>query len=337
MHVAVDAHDLVRDRRGIGRYLRSVLARLLPTPGVRFTLLVREPLPLLHRRAFARALGVPSGNVRMARRVPRDADVVWHPWNGTFDPGSRNAATVHDVAPFAVPDPDPARRERQQAPFRRTAATADRIIADSAFTRGEVTRLLGVPPERIAVVPLGVDPAFCPGPLDALPEALRGRRYVLHVGAQDRHKNVATLAAAHARAFPAGDVRLVVTRPLADGSATVVADASQDVLVALYRGAALVAVPSLYEGFGLPVLEAMACGAPVLAARAASLPEVGGDAIRYVDAPASPTAWARALASAIDDAAGSAALRETALARAATFTWERCAAATLAELRAAAG
>jgi glycosyltransferase involved in cell wall biosynthesis len=107
-------------------------------------------------------------------------------------------------------------------------------------------------------------------------------------------------------------------------------------LLALYRAATVVAVPSLYEGFGLPVLEAMGCAAAVLAARAASLPEVGGDAVRYVDEPADPAAWAHALRVLADDDAARAALAANGRERAALFTWERCADATLAVLREAA-
>jgi glycosyltransferase involved in cell wall biosynthesis len=298
------------------------LACLSRREGLRLTLLVRDPLPWRFGRAFARALDVPR--VRVARSVPRDADVVWHPWNGTFTGGgrARHVATIHDCAPFAFPSVDAARREREQAPFRRSAATAARIVTDSAFTRDEVVRHLGVDAARVTVVPLGVDPTFAPGPLDALPPDLRGRRYILHVGAHDAHKNVDALIAAHRRAFPDDDVRLVFTRP----------PTSAATLLALYRGATLVAVPSLYEGFGLPVLEAMACGTSVLASRAASLPEVGGDTIRYVDAPADVAAWAAALQAAVDEHAADAGLRERARVRAAGFTWERCAEGTFAAL-----
>lgn len=331
MHVAVDAHDLARDQRGIGRYVRAVLRRLVRREGLRVTLLVREPWPRRRRRAFARLLDVDTVNV--AARPPRDADVIWHPWNGTFfDAAVRAVATIHDCAPFAFPSADAARRVHEQTPFRRTAAVASRILVDSAFTRDEVIRHLGVPPERIAVVPLGVEPEFAPGALDALPEALRGRRYVLHVGAHDPHKNVATLIAAHAQAFADDEAALVFTRPPAPGTRALWFEADAATLIALYRGATLVAVPSLYEGFGLPVLEAMACGTAVLASRCASIPEVGGDTIRYVDAPTDVGAWTQALRTAFAAHAAEGALRERARERAASFTWERCVEGTYAVL-----
>ncbi|MGD0051781.1 MAG: glycosyltransferase family 1 protein [Vulcanimicrobiaceae bacterium] len=331
VHVAVDAHNLTRDERGIGRYARAVLARAVQEPDFRWTMVVRDVFP--NRRAIVRAAG---GDVAVARRIPPDADVVWFPWNGTFLTSALPAvATVHDAAPFAFPAADPRVRQREQDPFLLTAATARRILVQSAFTAGEVERRLGVEPVRIVVTPLAADPIFRPGTIEALPNVLRFRRYVLNVGAHDERKNTATLSAAFARAFPDGDVSLVLTHPTPAPvpGAIVVPTRDDATLVALYRAATLVALPSTYEGFGLPLLEAMACGAPVLAARAGALPEVGGDAAAYVDAPRHAAAWADALRALLPDDAARAELRARGLARAATFSWERCTAQTLAVLR----
>ncbi len=339
LELAVDAHDLARDRRGIGTYARAVLTRFAQRDDVRLTLIVRSWFPAAHRGALLAALGGrPAQRVRIANRVPHTADVVWHPWNGTFVGASQPAvATVHDVVPFALPVADAARREAQQAPFRRTAATARAIVCDSAFTAAEVERWLGVEPERLHRVALGVEPMFGPGDLGALPPALRNRRYVLHVGAHDAQKNVLTLAAAHRAAFPDGATALVLTRPNPHvPDALVFAHASPARLVALYRGACIVAVPSLYEGFGLPVLEAMACGAPVLAARASSLPEVGGAVAAYVDDPRAPAAWEQALRALAADPDRRAAMRHAGPPHAAAFSWDTCAARTLTIIRAAA-
>lgn len=328
VHVAVDAHNLTRDDRGIGRYARAVLSRALRDPRFRWTFIVRDLFP--KRRALARAVGAEAVNV--ARRVPRDADVVWFPWNGTFLRTSRpSIATVHDAAPFAFPARDARVRANEQGPFLLTARTARRILVQSAFTAGEVERRLGVERERIVVTPLAVDPLFAPGALDALPLSLRRLPYVLHVGAHDERKNTATLIAALARAFPDGKVRSVFTRrpPHAPPGALVI-DAHDDAtLVALYRGAALVAVPSTYEGFGFPLLEALACGTPVIAARAGALPEVGGDAVAWIDAAHDADAWARELRRLIDDTGARARLAALGPGRAASFSWERCTAQTL--------
>jgi alpha-1,3-rhamnosyl/mannosyltransferase len=331
VHVAVDAHNLIRDTRGIGRYARAVLARAVHAPDVRWTMVVRDWFP--NREAIVRAAG---GEVAVSRRIPRDADVVWFPWNGTFLATTLpSVATVHDAAPFAFPAADPRIRRREQDPFLLTAATARRILVQSAFTAGEVESRLGVDPERIVVTPLAADAVFTPGPLDALPSALRFRRYVLNVGAHDERKNTATLIAGFAQAFPDGDVALAFTHapPSLPRGAIVVGAPDDATLVALYRGATVVALPSTYEGFGFPLLEAMASGAPVLAARAGALPEVGGDATAYVDAPHDAEAWADALRALVRDDAARAELATRGLARAATFSWDRCAAQTLAVLR----
>jgi glycosyltransferase involved in cell wall biosynthesis len=334
VRVAVDAHNLTRDDRGIGRYARAVLSRALRDPGFAWTLVVRDLFP--KRAAVARALGVQPGEVEVSRRVPRDAGVVWFPWNGTFlRTDAPSVATVHDAAPFAFPAADARKRATEQNPFLATANTARRILVQSAFTASEVERWLGVDAERIVVTPLAVDAAFTPGPAEPLPAELRGRRYVLHVGAHDERKNTAVLIEAFARAFPEGDVTLAFTRlPPSLPRGGVVVDARDDAaLTALYRGAALVALPSYYEGFGFPLLEAMACGAPVLAARAGSLPEVGGDAAAWVDDARDTGAWADALRALLHDDAALAALAACGPARAATFSWDRCTAQTLAVLR----
>ena len=331
VHVAVDAHNLARDDRGIGRYARAVLSRAVHDDRFRWTFVVRDLFP--KRAAVAAALGADA--VEVARHVPRDADVVWFPWNGTFlRTDVPSVATVHDAAPFAFPSADPRKRAVEQNPFLATAQSARRILVQSRFTADEVEQRLGVAAERIVVTPLAVDAVFGPGPPDGLPAALRGRRYVLHVGAHDERKNTATLIAAFARAFPGGDIALAFTRkPPSLPAGGVVIDAPGDAtLAALYRGAALVALPSTYEGFGFPLLEAMACGAPVLAARAGSLPEVGGDAAAWVDDAHDVDAWASALRALLADDAARSALAARGPARAATFSWDRCTAQTLAVL-----
>jgi glycosyltransferase involved in cell wall biosynthesis len=331
LHVAVDAHDVLRDHRGIGVYLRAMLARFAQRDDVRLTLIVRELFARRHASAIAQVLG--SERFAIASRVPRNADVSWHPWNGTFASPGRgpSVATIHDVVPFAFPSDDVRERKRRQAPFLRSAR-ATRILTDSSFSKAEIERYLGVSAERIVVVPLAADPRFSPGDALALPEALRDRPYVLTVGANDERKNLVTLVAAHRRVFPDGEVALACVTTRAPEGTIELRDVRFGLLRDLYRGALAFAMPSIYEGFGIPPLEAMRCGTPVIASRAASLPEVCGDAALYVDEPRSVDAWAAALRRLADDGALQADLRRRGSERAAQFSWNATADATLAVL-----
>jgi glycosyltransferase involved in cell wall biosynthesis len=332
LRVAVDARFAVLDTRGIGRYTRAVAARL-SAPDVALTLVA--PGLFTPRREMAAAVGVSPSSVR--RNVPSDADVIWNPSNGTnLESRAPKVTMMHDVAPFTFPAADPRVRAREQDPLLHTARVAQRILVNSAYTAGEVHRLLEVPRERIVVTPLGVEAPFTAGgdPF-VLPD---GRPYVLHVGAHDPRKNTAVLAGAWRSAWPSGDIALVFTRaPSTLPPGAVVIDAADDEKLAmLYRGARIVAIPSLDEGFGLPLLEALACGAPVLASRLAALPEVGGDAAAWVDEPQNIVVWSQALRTLARDEGVRSELAARGPRRAAAFTWERCTGLTLAALREAA-
>jgi glycosyltransferase involved in cell wall biosynthesis len=317
LHIAVDARNLAHDWRGIGRYVRAILAVFAQRDDVSVTLV--EPGPF-------------------GQRAPRGADVVWHPWNGTFFSARVPAVvTFHDAAPFRFPNPDLRKRRSEQQPFVRSAATARAFLANSAFTRAEIETCLGVAAERVTVTPLAVDHAVFTPHGRAAPLA-DGRAYILFVGAHDVQKNVATLIAAWRAAFPRAGVALAFTRAPAELPAgAVVLDAVTDAQLAdAYRGALIAAVPSLYEGFGLPLIEAMACGTPAIASRVAALPEAGGSACAWVDDPCDVAAWADALAQVAGDEPVRAAMRAAGIERAATFSWQRCAEATLAVLHRAA-
>jgi glycosyltransferase involved in cell wall biosynthesis len=314
LHVAVDARDLAHDWRGIARYVRAVLTRFAQRSDVRVT--------LVERGLFG-------------QRAPRDADVVWHPWNGTFFSARvPSVVTFHDAVPFRFPAGDPRKRRNEQDPWLRSAATARAFLANSRFTVTEVERFLGVAAERQTVTYLGVERAvFAPvGPAHALPD---GRPYVLFAGTLEPFKNFVTLRAAHERAFPRAETALVFAGngPPSDGRVHALGVVEPAVLASWYRGARAVAVPSTYECFGLPLLEAMSCGTPVIASRTPSLLEVGGEAPAWIDDPLDVPAWSAALLRACEDHAGRAASRDAGIGRAATFSWDRCAEETLAVLR----
>lgn len=335
MIVAVDAANLLQDERGMGRYVREVLRRLRTQVEIR---LVTERRDIEARRGYAQTLGYYDAPLVSARGT--GADVLWYPWNLThFRPHRPYAVTIYDLAPFRYPHPSWWVRRREQRRLQHSATHARAVVTASDFTRGEVMEQLGVDQARVRVAPGAVAAIFQPGEPERLPEYLVEHPYLLYVGAVEPRKNLATLLAAQVRLFPAAGMPLVCVGgavPESDGVISM-GHVDEPVLVSLYRGAAALVMPSLYEGFGLPPLEAMACGTPVVVSRRASLPEVCGEAALYVDQPDDVDAWCQALRAIVDDGALAAELRARGPERAAAFTWERTAEVTLEALRAAVG
>jgi glycosyltransferase involved in cell wall biosynthesis len=339
LKLGVDGGNLPRDRRGMGRFARLVLAAAREDPSIALELI--SP----HRRD-ATSLEQEFGDLPI--QGPRRAnergayDVFWYPWNGVrFRAQAPTLVTIYDAFAFDEPSREPIARWREQAPIRRAARSATRISTISNWSRERIMRTLAIEPERIAVIPLAPDPFFSPGDGTGTPAVLGSRRYVLLVGAGEQRKNARTLIAACARALRApGEVLAVVGRlspedaRFAKGLNVGLAEIEADdaTLRALYRRAAVVAVPSSAEGFGLVAVEAMACGAPVLAANVAALPEATGDAAELLP-PFDVEAWARAIRRVIDDAAHAQDLRARGLARYAAADRTLPARATLALLR----
>jgi glycosyltransferase involved in cell wall biosynthesis len=259
--------------------------------------------------------------------------------------------TVHDLTLLRYPELGTKQLRNLVERTRHSVHEAKRVIADSEATRRDVIQLLGAAEEKVRAVPLGCDPEFTPGDVEAARERVMrsfgiDRPYVLHVGTIEPRKNLERLVSAFNRArsrydlphllvlagSPGWGVRPVRQVVASEGLESIVrftGAVSREDLLALYRAAALFAYPSLYEGFGLPALEAMACGTPVLASDVSSLPEVVGDAALTVD-PADDEALAAAIARALTDGELRRRLRGAGPARARQFTWERCARETLA-------
>ncbi len=233
------------------------------------------------------------------------------------------AITLHDVQHVDLPQLF-SRGERafRALAYHRSARSAQLVIVPSVFVRDRAVELLSLDERRIRVIHHGIDhERFSPGDQPREP-------FLLYPARPWPHKNHALLyeAFAHIRR-DRPELRLVLTGgghgdEFPEGVETL-GNVSVDELVSLYRRAAAVVFPSLYEGFGLPPLEAMACGCPVACSDAASLPEVCGDAARYFP-PDDPEEMAAAVEDVLDDSAGWSA---KGLARAAGFTWERSAAA----------
>ena len=215
------------------------------------------------------------------------------------------------------------------------------LIAVSEATRQDLVQLYGVAPERVRVVPLGTTRAAeKAAPASRMTELGLDGNFVLQVGRVEARKNQAAALEAVERL---DGVTLVVAGPERDMTLTarlrnskrcrVLGLVDQPTLELLYKRAAAVVVPSLYEGFGLPVLEAMARGKVVVAAKSSSLPEVGGEAVLYFHEAAHPDELAAVLEVALGDEGLRKQLARAARARAARFTWDRTAAGVAAVIR----
>ena len=259
--------------------------------------------------------------------------------------------TIHDLSHLRHPETHPGARVRELD--RKLPSAIDKaacILTVSDFTRREVIDAFGARPERIVTTPLGVDARFFPRTSDATraflaPLALAHGRYFLAVGTLEPRKNITTTLNAHARlpqrvraAYPlvvagmSGWLNDGISRQLesarARGDVRLLGHVGDEQLPLLYAGAAMLAYPSLYEGFGLPPLEAMASGVPVAVSNRASLPEVVGDAGILVE-PHDVEALTSAMLRTVEDQAFADDLAARGIARAKTFTWARCAALTM--------
>jgi len=364
MRIGIDARIVHYARGGIRNYVLHLLEALVPLDVdthyyVLHSRKERNPPPLepnfhpvacwtpSHHRLERRALGLEVARLGL--------DLLHSP---DFIPPAfgyrRSVITIHDLNFLYYPQFLTAESHRyynQQIEW--AVRRADHILADSHATKSDLTSLLKVPPEKITVVHLAAGPAFRP-----LPE-VEARRigaqyglepgYVLFVGTLEPRKNLPGLLQSYHLLLN----EEVTTAPLVlvggkgwlydevfervevlglAGRVRFLHDVSDADLVGLYNGASVLAMPSFYEGFGLPALEAMACGTPVVVAERASLPEVVGEAGLLVN-PDDPDDVAGALARVLTDEPLQARMRGLGLAQAARFTWEEAARKTLAVYR----
>ena len=259
---------------------------------------------------------------------------------------TRALLTVHDLSFLHYPEHFvPKLVQYLTRVVTRSVARADRVLADSEATRADLIAHLGTEPEKVEVLYSGVDPRFCPQPEPGEAERIRARYgigsrpYVLSVGTVQPRKNYVRLIQAFAQlqTCKLANLQLLIAGGKGWLYEDILAEAEKHSdrvrvlgfvedgdLPALYRGASLFAFPSLYEGFGLPVLEAMACGVPVVCSDVSSLPEVAGDAALLVN-PLDANDLAEAMACALEEADLRQGMIARGLAQAARFSWERAA------------
>lgn len=260
--------------------------------------------------------------------------------------------TIHDLTTLLYPRYHTwMNRTYQRWALPLMARRSSAIIADSRSTQQDIVRLLGVPSSKVTVVHLGVDterfiPRTCAGTLASLVQIGVRQPYLLAVGTLEPRKNLAMLLQAYAR-LPSSAPKLVLAGGIGWGDNSLSALVEQlnlkervhlpgyvpdELLPGLYGNAELYVYPSLYEGFGLPVLEAMACGAPVITSNVSSLPEVAGEAAIQVN-PRNASELAEAIQTLLESPSKRSAMRQAGLARAQSFSWERCAQETLSVYR----
>ncbi|MBV8067399.1 MAG: glycosyltransferase family 4 protein [Candidatus Eremiobacteraeota bacterium] len=335
--LGVDAWNLPGDRRGIGRYLRAILREWSDwaRDRVEVTLIVPEWHTWTVLKRYLREVAQRPYRIVSRRWHGRAGlDALWFPFNGCSwtNFSLPAAATLHDASNFVVEDYAP----ETQAIFRAAAQRCRVLMTDSKFAATELARVLQISRERLVAIPLGVDPPRAPAPVSLDVASLQP--YVLCVGTAERRKGFDTLLAAMARVGrDQPGFQLVVTSNVegwevpANVRVRALGYVDDDTLAELYRGCALLAFPSRYEGFGLPVLEAMSYGAPVVASNASAVPEAGGDAACYVP-PGDDAGLAEAIVRVASDAQYAGYLRQRGLRRAAEFRWNRTAEQTLAAI-----
>jgi glycosyltransferase involved in cell wall biosynthesis len=321
VRIVVDVSPLSHPRTGVGNYIRGSLLGLAESGGhdiLAFApasrhgqheieaslagIAVERKLPVLPAAHAARIawsrLGRPA-----AERVVGPFDVLhFSDWMYPPQRSGLRSTMIHDLVPLHHPEWVHARTRRMHgAKYVHAARSCDVVIVNSRFTADDVVATLGVPRERVHVAYPGVEPGFTPDGdrLDL------GRPYALTVATLEPRKNLVGLVEAHRRL--GGDLALAVA-----GAAGWGEQAKLDVpnivrlgytppddLPRLYRGASVVVYPSLFEGFGMPIVEAMACGVPVVASSHPSLDEASGDAAVRAD-PDDPDAIAAAIRVALD-------------------------------------
>jgi glycosyltransferase involved in cell wall biosynthesis len=373
MRIGIDYTAAARQRAGIGRYTRELVAALLRIESAhRYTLFAAigglktrdwrlEILNLQSLLSDLQLRAVPITDDWLHRlwqrlRLPIPVEAITGPLDVFYSPdfvlpptlrSTRTLLTVHDLSFLHFPDAFvPSLRAYLERVVPRSVARADRVLADSASTRKDLIAHFGMAPEKVHVLYSGVGARFHPEKEPGEGERLWDKYgiespYILSVGTLQPRKNYVRLIKAFASLQLAGLPLTNLQLAIAGGRGWLYEDILAEAqrhgdrvrvlgfvddadLPALLRSAALFAFPSLYEGFGIPLLEAMACGVPVVCSNASSLPEVAGDAALMVD-PLDVDGLMQAMAHVLNGADLRREMVAKGLAQAERFTWEKAA------------
>ncbi len=339
--------------RGLGRVTRQLVEALIDRDDLKLTVFVparshvperwyRPDVHLVHLQRPRRGAFLWDGPAWRWCLQHHPVDVLHIPAWG-IPPGVPVpvVSTLHDITPLLHPGTIRSRRVRHRACRQlETQLRATLVHAVSEHTAQDGVRGLGIPPDRLRVVGHGIDPEVFTTGAPAQPA------HFLFVGGADPHKGLGLLLDAWALPRAADLPALQIVGPAAvdpgverraaalpPGRVRLQPPVDDLELARLYRTAVALLLPSRAEGFGLPVLEAMACGCPVVACAAGALPEVGGDAAVYLPTDADPLAWLEVAARVAEDPEHRAALAHRGLARAAGRTWTATAAALVGVYR----
>lgn len=353
-HIGIDARLTYYRTGGISTYIRRLVSALevLDTDNQYTLLYSRKDQSRLSARWGAARLWTPAHHrierlALAAELLPLRLDVLHSPdFIPPYRSARRHIITVHDLTFLHYPAYlTAASRRYYNGQIRAAVRAADHILAVSAATRQDLISLLDVPAAKITIQPHGAGAQYRPLPPEQTAAVVQQLglppRYLLHVGTLEPRKNIAGLVEAYhllrARLPDAPPLVLVGQRgwlfetieaamaPLqAQGRLHWRTDISDEQLPSVYNGALALAAPSFYEGFGMPVLEAMACGVVPVVSHTSAFPEVVGDLGLQID-PHNPATLADALYRALTDSAWRAAQQPRLIARAAQFTWEESA------------
>ena len=358
MRIGIDATPIFLPLGGIGYYILNVIKHLARIDHENEYILYnagpsanRAPIPFQHAGNF-QVINIWRPALRW--RAKRDRIDLFHGPNYRLPARGLHGSVVsiYDLSVARLPQlfRKAIGRRRDFAKSKRVAQTADRVITISQNSARDIMDLYGVPKERIAVIYCGIGDEFFPETDQALIKKIRkqygleNRDYILFVGGSDPRKNVVTILKAYSALSEvhqqtalvlvgsmkkrSKEIFKIIHHNHLERNVIMAGDIPQESLRVLYSQAAVFVFPSLYEGFGMPMLEAMACGAPVIASNTSSIPEVAGDAAVFVE-PTDAEALANSIQSVLKDRGTQESIKSKGFARAKLFSWETAARQTM--------